>query len=128
MSKLELKIGEKTYDVTPPFTNRELHLIKQIAGVRAGEIEEALNAEDNDVLVALAHIGVRRNNTARPSLDELWDMEAGAISFEETGVEPDPTPAASAAEVDGSLETIPPGSGVPSSDESSTSALVTSGT
>ena len=106
---LVLKIGEKQYDITPPFTNRELHLIKQVSGVRSGELFDALESGDSDVLVALAHIGVKRKGTQRPSLDELWDLEAGTIEFvepDETPVDPTPAP------VSGSPETTPqePGS------------------
>ena len=127
MSSLELKIGDKSYDVTPPFTNRELHIIKQIAGVRAGELFDAIEGGDNDVIVALAHIAVRRKNTARPSLDELWEMEAGEIVVEEHEDAVDPTTEGSAppAEVAGSPATIPADSGVPPSAVSSTLPRVT---
>lgn len=128
MSRIEILIGEKTYDVTPPFTNRELHLIKQIAGVRAGELFDAIEAGDNDVLVALAHIAVRRGDTARPSLDELWDLPAGEITAEEIEDEPDPTNAADAAEPAGSPVTPPSEPGPPASEPSSTLPLVTSAT
>jgi hypothetical protein len=128
MSLIEIRIGEKTYDVTPPFTNRELHLIKQIAGVRAGELFDAIEAGDNDVLVALAHIAVRRGDTARPSLDELWDLPAGEIVAEEIEDEPDPTNAADAAEPVGSPEIPPSEPGPPASEPSSTSAPAISAT
>lgn len=129
--KLELRIGEKRYDITPPFTNRELHLIKQIAGVRAGEIFDALEGGDSDVLVALAHIGVRRNGTARPSLDELWDLDAGVIEFAEVEAESvDPTPADSTPLPDptGNPETIPAEPGPPASAPQQGSVPVISGT
>lgn len=124
--RLVVEIGDKKYDLNPPFTNRELHVIKTVAGVRAGEIFEALNAGDSDVLVALAHVAVIRNGTARPSLEELWDMEAGSIDIGE--VTPDPTPAATETSTveAGSPETPPSDSGSPSSDASTTSAPETS--
>lgn len=59
------------------FTNRELHLIKQVSGVRAGEIAEALGAGDNDVLVALAAIAAKRAGKDVP-LDMLWDAPSGS--------------------------------------------------
>lgn len=96
------------FRVAAPFTNRELHLIKQIADVRAGEMFEALERGDNDVLVALAHIAVRRTGGTQPSLDRLWDLPAGDISLvmpDDDG-EPDPTEAAS-----GSPETTPDSNG-----------------
>ena len=56
------------FEISPPFTNRELHLIKQIAGVRAGELFDAMEVGDNDLVVALAHIAVKRaGRTGRPS-------------------------------------------------------------
>lgn len=97
------------FKVAPPFTNRELHVIKQVAGVRAGEFWESLAAGDNDVIVALAHIAIKRSGANRPTLDELWDLEAGDIGMDipedEPDAEADPTPAAEAA--DGSPETTP---------------------
>lgn len=86
------------YNVAPPFTNRELHIIKQVSGVRAGELFDAMEAGDMDLLVALAHIGVRRSGAGSPTLDDLWDMEAGAITItpppDEVTDPADPTPAA----------------------------------
>lgn len=125
--RIEIRIGEKRYDIVPPFTNRELHIIKQITGVRGGEIFEALESGDNDMLVAFAHIAVRRNNTARPSLDELWDLEAGAIAFEEVSDEVDP-PTEEEEPVSGEPETHPSDSGSPSTDTSSTSPQAISAT
>jgi hypothetical protein len=127
--RLELKIGEKSYDITPPFTNGELHLIKKVAGVRAGEFEEALESGDNDMLVALACVAARRNGTARPTLEELWEMEAGSIELveHEPPAEGDPTPAGDAGAT-GNQETTPQDSGSPSTATSSTSPPETSAT
>ena len=41
-------------------TNRELHMIKEISGVRANELQDALEAWDNDIVVAFAEIALRR--------------------------------------------------------------------
>lgn len=60
------------------FTNRELHTIKDIAGVRAGELEDALRAGDNDVVVAIALIALRRAGKQVPA-DVLWDLPAGRL-------------------------------------------------
>lgn len=116
---LKLKIGDRgEYDVTPPFTNREMHLIKQIAGVRAAEFEEAVEKGDTDILVALAHIAVLRVKQQRPTLDELWDMPAGDITavLPEADV-PDPTPGGTV--LNGNSGTIPALSGAPSTGTSS---------
>jgi hypothetical protein len=106
-SAITVTVQGNQYKVSPPFTNRELHAIKQITGVRAGEMQDALEAGDSDMIVALAHIAVRRSGANRPSLDDLWDLEAGAIDMtlpedEEDGADPtEPAPES------GSQETTP---------------------
>lgn len=71
------------------FTNRELHLIKQESGVRAGELGEAFAARDNDLLVALAMITLQRAGKGDISQfkDLLWDADAGKITFDLTDEE-----------------------------------------
>lgn len=64
------------------FTNRELHLIKRETGVRAGELEEAFAAGDNDLLIVLAYIALQRNGLSHIPISSLWDMEAGTITFD----------------------------------------------
>lgn len=121
-TQLTIRIGERgEYNVTPPFSNREMHVIKQVAGVRAAEFEAAVEAGDTDLLVALAHIAVRRTGQARPTLDDLWEMPAGDITAVVPGdtgdTEPqDPTP----ADANGVPETTPLSSGSPSTGMSST--------
>lgn len=61
-------------------TNRELHTIKDISGVRANELEQALEAWDNDLVVAFAEIALRRAGL-RVERDRLWDAPVGAISL-----------------------------------------------
>jgi hypothetical protein len=58
-------------------TNRELHRIKVMTGLRAGELEDAFFAYDNDVVVALASVLLTRRGK---SVDEdvLWDAPAGS--------------------------------------------------
>jgi hypothetical protein len=69
------------YEFDPSFfTNRELHRIKTVAGVRAGELSEAIAAGDSDLVVALAMIALARNGRQVPE-DALWDAEAGKISL-----------------------------------------------
>jgi hypothetical protein len=95
-SAITVTVSGNDFKVEPPFTNRELHIIKQVAGVRAGQLFEAMEAGDSDLLVALAHIAIRRMKLNRPSLDELWDLPAGDITVgaeEETVDAADPTPA-----------------------------------
>ena len=105
--------GEYDLDITS-FTNRELHIIKQESGVRAGELEEAFGAGDNDLLVAITLIILRREGKGEPAAlrDLIWDADAGAVTFDLTDDEQ-----AEAAEV----EALPPASepGEPSEPETS---------
>ena len=63
------------------FTNGELHLIKKLSGVRAGEIEEALDAGDNDIVVCVALIALKRNGRTDIPDGTLWDAKAGKIDL-----------------------------------------------
>jgi hypothetical protein len=77
-----------TYPIEVPLTNRDLHSLKTIANVRMGEIEDALQKGDNDVVVAFAYIGMTRNG--KPvSVETLWDLPAGLIQVELPGAEED---------------------------------------
>ncbi len=71
--------GEYPLDLN--FTHRDFREIKQISGMRANEVQGALEAGDLDVVVAIAAIAMRKNNK-RYELDDLWDTGAGAISLE----------------------------------------------
>lgn len=71
--------GEYPLDLN--FTHRDFREIKQISGMRANEVQGALEAGDLDVVVAIAAISMRKANK-RYELDDLWDTSAGAISLE----------------------------------------------
>lgn len=58
-------------------TNREGHRIKQMSGVRAGELDDALEAGDNDVMLALAAIVLSRAGKTFDD-DVLWDAPMGS--------------------------------------------------
>lgn len=111
-----------TYPITMPLTNRDLHALKEIANVRAGEIEDALAAGDNDVVVAFAHIGMRRNG--RPVVvDVLWDLPAGMIQVElpdaqENDADPPPQPLESGEIASGNVRPISSGADSRGSSES----------
>lgn len=63
------------------FTYREMGLIKRITGLRAGELEDALNAGDVEVIVALAVIaGTRAGDTV--TAEDFENLEFGAIGIE----------------------------------------------
>jgi hypothetical protein len=78
--------GEYLLDLDDQFTNRELHLIKQLSGVRAGEVGEAFAAGDNDLIVALTLIALKRAGR-EVSVDLIWDAKAGGVTFEQTDEE-----------------------------------------
>lgn len=65
------------------FTNRELHTIKNLAGVRAGELEDAFKAGDNDLIVAFCVIALERNGKQMPreAVDVIWNAEVGKVSL-----------------------------------------------
>lgn len=71
-------------------TNRELHRIKVMTGIRAGELLDSLAAGDNDVVVALAAVILTRRGK---TFDEnrLWDAQADAALSFEIADRPDPT-------------------------------------
>lgn len=77
--------GLRPYDGDHPidletFTNRELHLIKEMSGVRANELDEAFRAGDNDLIVAFCAIALKRAGF-QVANDTLWDAPIGAIQF-----------------------------------------------
>lgn len=84
--------GEYPIDETP-LTNREWHTIKQVSGVRPREFEDAIEQADNDLVVALAAIAVRRAGKNIP-VDMLWDMEGGLIRLDLRGDEEEELPPA----------------------------------
>lgn len=81
--------GVHPLDVTY-FTNRELHIIKKVAGVRANELNDAFQAGDTDLIVALAVIALRRGGH-QVEEDLIWDAPLGSVTFvseEETEQDP----------------------------------------
>jgi hypothetical protein len=92
--------GEYPADITF-FTNRELHKIKKMTGLRAGEFMEAFQAGDNDMVVALAVVVMEREGKEGAE-DLLWDAPAGSVTLEddedEVVVEDDALPPAQPTE------------------------------
>jgi hypothetical protein len=76
--------GEYPLDLV--FTHRDFRDIKRIAGVRANEVMESINAGDLDVIVALCAIALRRAQK-QFDIEQLWDAEAGNITLDLTGDE-----------------------------------------
>lgn len=102
------------------FTNRDLHTIKQIAGVRAGELEEAWASIDNDLLVAFTVVALRKQGFTVDNdvLEAIWDADLGSLTFvagdeEETDAGP-PSQTPSGPGVDASDSANPTRSGADS--------------
>lgn len=90
-----------TYEFNDPLTNDDYRFIKREAGVRAGELHEAMLAGDNDLAVCFAIIAIRRSGREfDPRL--LWDAEAGHITIDASDEEPDNNPPVSAPASDSS--------------------------
>lgn len=68
---------------TRGFTNRELHTIKRLSGVRANELAASFAAGDNDLNVAMVVIALERNgHRVGPQGEQLlWDASVDAISI-----------------------------------------------
>lgn len=66
------------------FKNSELRLIKQQAGVRAGELSAAFKAGDNDLIVCIALIVLVRSGKgdAEDLAEVLWNAESGQIDLD----------------------------------------------
>lgn len=68
------------YDIDLAFTNRDLHTIKRITGFLPGDVEQAMNRLDNDMVVAFAINALRRKGHIVDE-DTLWDAEVGKITL-----------------------------------------------
>lgn len=102
--------GEYPLDLSS-FNGNELHLIKQLSGVRGNELKAALQAGDYDLLIAFAVIALRRNGQDAPP-EALLEADVGKIVLDDDPDEPE-------AEEDARP---PDSSPTPSGDESSPGA------
>ena len=82
------------YEVDQNFTNREFHTIKQVAGIRAGDLQEAMEHKDTDLIVALAVNCLRRAGLV-VNIEALWEAETGKIMLLPPGDDAVPPPATS---------------------------------
>lgn len=83
------------YELDLNFTHRDFRTIKQVAGVRANEVMDAIEAGDLDIVVALAEIALQRAGVQH-SVEQLWDAQAGSLvldfeSPEEAAEDPPPS-------------------------------------
>ena len=75
------------------FTNRELHKIKLLSGIRAGELIEALDANDTAAYVGVAVVVLERHDV-RLDPDDLWNAPVGSVRIDLGDVgDPPTTPA-----------------------------------
>lgn len=79
------------------FTNRELYEIKKLSGLRAGELIEALEANDTSAYVGVAMTVLGRHGV-RLEADDLWNAPVGSITLELGDVVSDDPPTTSAVE------------------------------
>ncbi len=76
---LTVKPWEGVYEIEDwRLTQRELNDIKVVSGVRAGELIEALFANDRAAVVGLTVVILKRNGIAATP-DDLWDTRADEI-------------------------------------------------
>lgn len=91
--------GEYPFDLDH-FTNRELKIIKKTSGYTGPEWPTAFSRGDNDFLVALAFVMLRRAGHVNIREDALWDAPADSsidiivdeVAVVDAGPPPQPTP------------------------------------
>lgn len=101
--------GEYVLDFTT-FKNREWRDIKRLSGLRALEVEDALETGDISLLVACAAILLHREGKTF-SEDVLWEAETGQLRYGALDKADDADPPASATSPDSGSETGSSGSG-----------------
>ena len=85
------------------FTNREFFRIKEISGIRAGELIEALEAGDTGAYVGVAAVVLTaQGKILQGDVDALWNGPVGSITLDlrdgvadpptQTGSENEPSP------------------------------------
>ncbi len=91
--------GSYDMDMSVPLNGRELHVIKELSGVRLGEIDDALAAGDYDLLISFAAISltragkIKKEQTLRVARDVLMEAASGEILVEgDDEVEDDAVP------------------------------------
>ena len=71
------------------FTNRELYRVKQVSGLRASELIDAIEANDTSAYVAVADVVLSRTDKKVP-VDDLWNGPVGSIMLDFGEVVADP--------------------------------------
>jgi hypothetical protein len=98
--------GTYNLDLEQPLNGDELHLIKVAAGVRMGEISEALDAGDYDLIIALATIALWRygkveEKNTQNAFAMLRKAEMGKITSRDLDDEADAGPPSQAPSAGG---------------------------
>lgn len=62
-------------------TQREAHKIKKATGLRLGELEDAVDSGDSDMVIAFAIVALDRAKK-RYDIESLWDAPLGAVVLE----------------------------------------------
>jgi hypothetical protein len=121
-------IGMLTIGHPESMTNRELHRIKSMTGILAGDLMDAINNSDMDASVALAAVILERRG--KTFQDEwLWDAPMGAgITFEIRKVKEEELPPPSDAPKSTPTGGVETSGGVPSEPSSESPENDQSGT
>lgn len=72
--------GEYDIDIGT-LTNRELHTIKKVTGLRGGELAEGLVTLDTDVFLGIAYVALERHGH-KPLAEVLYEATIGKIRLE----------------------------------------------
>jgi hypothetical protein len=104
--------GEYEMDFT--FTNREMHRIKLLSGLRGAEVLDALMNDDWGGFVAVAVVVLERAGL-RPDPDDFWDADAGSLTLDASEVATVPLDETTAEGDSGDPSVSGPSSGPPSS-------------
>jgi hypothetical protein len=106
--------GEKRYPMPDAYTYREMARIKNLTGIRGGEIGEALMAGDTEAILALAVVASERIHDPI-DLQALEDLPFGSVWLD-AEPEEDPTRAVAddtTADGEQDSQTTPAAGGTP---------------
>lgn len=87
----KIVVNGESYDMPDNFTYREMHRIKRLTGLRAGELFPALEAGDTDVAMAFAITAADRVGKLQDE-EQFMDLELDAIELDFTDEVPDSPP------------------------------------
>jgi hypothetical protein len=92
----KIVVQGEAYAFPDQLTGREFGLVKQVTGLRAGEVEEALDAGDVELVLVLAVIAMRRAGK-EVDVEDLLDLPVGEGTIEIRDEEDEEIPPADAA-------------------------------